>query len=103
MQGANVDGIVSWLALDTADFRSNAVHRGVIGGGVTSPPLARSIPVPIGSRAFEVMEVLVRSAGEFVTKDNLMDRVWPGAIIEENTLRFTYPRSARRSARIEEC
>ena len=47
---------------------------------------ARSIPVPIGSRAFEVMEVLVRSAGEFVTKDNLMGRVWPGAIVEENTL-----------------
>src|ERR1700722_19296443 len=47
---------------------------------------ARSMPVPIGGRALEVMEVLVRSAGEFVTKDNLMGRVWPGAIIEENTL-----------------
>ena len=47
---------------------------------------ARSIPVTIGSRAFEVMEVLVRSAGEFVTKDNLMDRVWPDVIVEENTL-----------------
>ena len=47
---------------------------------------ARSIPVTIGSRAFEVMEVLVRSAGEFVTKDNLMDRVWPGVVVEENTL-----------------
>jgi non-specific serine/threonine protein kinase len=28
----------------------------------------------------------VQSAGELVTKDELMDRVWPGAIVEENKL-----------------
>jgi predicted ATPase/DNA-binding winged helix-turn-helix (wHTH) protein len=44
------------------------------------------VPVPIGGRAFEIMEAMVQSAGELVTKDKLMDRVWPGAIIEENTL-----------------
>ena len=43
-------------------------------------------PVPIGGRAFEFMEVLVRSAGELVTKDELMSRLWPGAIVMENTL-----------------
>jgi predicted ATPase len=32
------------------------------------------------------MEVLVRSAGELVTKDELMDRLWPGATVMENTL-----------------
>jgi predicted ATPase/DNA-binding winged helix-turn-helix (wHTH) protein len=32
------------------------------------------------------MEVLVRYAGELVTKDELMDRLWPGAIVMENTL-----------------
>jgi non-specific serine/threonine protein kinase len=42
--------------------------------------------VPIGSRAFEIIEVLVQSPGELVTKDDLMSRVWPGAIVEENTL-----------------
>jgi non-specific serine/threonine protein kinase len=46
----------------------------------------RGVPVPIGGRAFDVMEVLVQSAGELVTKDELMGRVWPGAIVEENTL-----------------
>ena len=49
---------------------------------------ARGVPVPIGSRAFEIMEVLVQSAGELVTKNDLMARVWPGAIVEENTLQF---------------
>lgn len=42
--------------------------------------------VPIGSRAFEIIEVLVRSAGALITKDDLMARVWPGAIVEDNTL-----------------
>lgn len=42
--------------------------------------------VPIGGRAFEIFEVLVRSAGELVTKEELIHRVWPGAIVTENTL-----------------
>jgi predicted ATPase/DNA-binding winged helix-turn-helix (wHTH) protein len=47
---------------------------------------ARRIPVPLGGRAFEIIEVLVQAAGELVTKDAIMGRVWPGAIVEENTL-----------------
>ncbi len=46
------------------------------------------VPVPIGGRAFEIIEVLVQSAGELVTKNDLMGRVWPGAIVEDNTLQF---------------
>jgi len=48
--------------------------------------LASGVPVPIGARAFEIMEVLVRSANELVTKETLMDRIWPGAMVGENTL-----------------
>jgi non-specific serine/threonine protein kinase len=48
--------------------------------------LACGVPVPIGARTFEVMEVLVLSANELVTKHDIMNRVWPGAIIGENTL-----------------
>src|ERR1700759_185623 len=43
-------------------------------------------PVPVGGRAFEVIEVLAQSAGELVTKDELMNRIWPGAIVMEATL-----------------
>ena len=46
----------------------------------------RGVPVPIGGRAFEIIEVLIQAAGELVTKNDLMKRVWPGAIVEENTL-----------------
>jgi DNA-binding winged helix-turn-helix (wHTH) protein len=46
----------------------------------------RGSPVPIGGRAFEFLEVLVRSAGKLVTKDELMNRIWPGAVVMEHTL-----------------
>jgi DNA-binding winged helix-turn-helix (wHTH) protein len=49
---------------------------------------ARGAPVPIGSRAFDIIEVLVRSAGELVTKHDLTSRVWPGAIVEDTALQF---------------
>jgi predicted ATPase/DNA-binding winged helix-turn-helix (wHTH) protein len=42
--------------------------------------------VPLGGRAFEIVETLVRAAGQLVTKDDLMAQVWPGAIVEDNTL-----------------
>src|SRR5436190_5782647 len=43
-------------------------------------------PVPIGGRAFEIIEALAQSVGELVTKDELMNCVWPGAVVMENTL-----------------
>jgi predicted ATPase len=33
-----------------------------------------------------MIKVLAQSGGELVTKDELMDRIWPGAIVMENTL-----------------
>lgn len=48
----------------------------------------RGASVPIGSRAFEILEVLVRSGGELIGKYQLMEHVWPGAVVEENTLQF---------------
>lgn len=48
----------------------------------------RGAPVPIGSRAFEIIEVLVEAAGDTINKYDLMERVWPGAVVEENTLQF---------------
>jgi predicted ATPase/DNA-binding winged helix-turn-helix (wHTH) protein len=48
--------------------------------------LARGVPVPLGSRAFEIIEVLVRAAGALVNKDDLIRQVWPGEIVGDNTL-----------------
>jgi predicted ATPase/DNA-binding winged helix-turn-helix (wHTH) protein len=47
---------------------------------------SRGIPVPLGGRAFEIVTVLVKSATELVTKDHMMERVWPGAVVGEGTL-----------------
>src|SRR6266478_8821182 len=47
---------------------------------------SRGIHVPLGGRAFEIVTVLVQSATELVTKDHMMERVWPGAIVGEGTL-----------------
>jgi predicted ATPase/DNA-binding winged helix-turn-helix (wHTH) protein len=47
---------------------------------------SRGIPLPLGGRAFEIVTVLVQSATELVTKDRMMERVWPGAVVGEGTL-----------------
>jgi len=44
-------------------------------------------PVPIGSRAFEIVAVLVQASGELVSKRDLMARVWPGLFVDETNLR----------------
>lgn len=43
-------------------------------------------PVRIGARAFDILEVLYRADGGIVSKDAIMDAVWPGSIVEENRL-----------------
>ena len=45
-----------------------------------------NIAVPIGSRAFELLEKLAESAGLLVTKDELVASVWSGLAVEDNTL-----------------
>jgi len=42
--------------------------------------------VPLRSRPFDLLSVLVGHAGELVSKDELLDRAWPGVIVEENNL-----------------
>jgi DNA-binding winged helix-turn-helix (wHTH) protein len=49
---------------------------------------ADEVPVPIGGRAFDVLIALIEAHGRLVTKDEIMSRVWPGTVVEENTLQF---------------
>jgi predicted ATPase/DNA-binding winged helix-turn-helix (wHTH) protein len=48
--------------------------------------LANGVPVPLGGRALDVLIVLIEARGELVTKDEFLDRVWPGTMVEENAL-----------------
>jgi DNA-binding winged helix-turn-helix (wHTH) protein len=48
--------------------------------------LADGLPVELGARAFALLLVLIEADGSLVTKDELLDRVWPDRIVEENNL-----------------
>jgi DNA-binding winged helix-turn-helix (wHTH) protein/tetratricopeptide (TPR) repeat protein len=43
-------------------------------------------PVAIGSRALELLWLLLRRHGEVVTREEIMDAVWPGVAVEESNL-----------------
>ena len=43
-------------------------------------------PVPLGSRALEILVALLERPGELVTKQDLMDRVWPNVVVEPANL-----------------
>lgn len=42
--------------------------------------------VRLGSRALDILCELVAAEGRLVTKDELMARVWPGTVVEENAI-----------------
>jgi predicted ATPase/DNA-binding winged helix-turn-helix (wHTH) protein len=44
-------------------------------------------PLPLGSRALEILVTLVERAGETVLKDQLIARVWPDTVVDEGALR----------------
>src|SRR5262249_49577446 len=44
------------------------------------------VPVRLANRALDILSVLVSARGDVVTKEQLMERVWPGQVVEENNL-----------------
>jgi DNA-binding winged helix-turn-helix (wHTH) protein len=40
--------------------------------------------VQVGSRAFDILELLIQARGKTVTKDEILRRVWPNSVVEEN-------------------
>src|SRR6187200_1958655 len=68
-QGRDVYALNHWeIDLDRRELRSHGV------------------PVSLGARAFEVLEALLRSSPQLVTKTELISIVWPNVIVGENTL-----------------
>ena len=43
-------------------------------------------PVALGSRALDLLNLLVGRKGELVSKDEIMRAVWPGRVVEEANL-----------------
>ena len=48
--------------------------------------LAHGEPLALGARAFDVLLALAERPGELIGKDALLERVWPGVVVEENNL-----------------
>lgn len=48
--------------------------------------LADGVRVELGNRAFDTLVTLVDRPGELVTKDELLNCIWPGVVVEENNL-----------------
>src|SRR5215203_1073151 len=59
------------------DFRLNAGELLLLRNGV---------PVPLQLKTLETLIALVKRAGSLVTRDQLIDEVWPDAFVDENNL-----------------
>jgi DNA-binding winged helix-turn-helix (wHTH) protein len=49
--------------------------------------IADGVPVQLGTRAFDILLVLLEADGALVTKDELFRRVWPGIVVAEANLK----------------
>jgi DNA-binding winged helix-turn-helix (wHTH) protein len=49
-------------------------------------PDGREHPLPVGSRALDILAVLVGRRGDVVAKQELMEAVWPNTVVEDNNL-----------------
>jgi DNA-binding winged helix-turn-helix (wHTH) protein len=50
--------------------------------------LRNGCSVDLGSRAFDLLHALLKSAGELVSKEALVREVWPNTFVDESNLRF---------------
>lgn len=48
--------------------------------------LSHGQPVSLGGRAFDLLLALIELRDRVVAKDELLARVWPGTVVEENNL-----------------
>ena len=49
-------------------------------------PGAAAEPISLGSRALDVLALLIERQGQLVRKDEIMTTVWPGTVVEEGNL-----------------
>src|ERR1700722_18665190 len=48
----------------------------------------RGVRVHLSSRALDILRVLISRPGEVVGKQELLERVWPHAVVDEGSIRF---------------
>jgi DNA-binding winged helix-turn-helix (wHTH) protein len=65
-------------ALEFGRFRVLLRRRELVADGVS---------IELGTRAFDLLLVLLGANGSLVTKDELLRRVWPGVVVAEENLK----------------
>ena len=75
---------------------STGTQGGLVGGAGPAPRhelrrdvrklLVDGVPVHLGGRAFDLLVALADPAGRVTHKDELLQAVWPGRVVEENRL-----------------
>jgi DNA-binding winged helix-turn-helix (wHTH) protein len=55
-------------------------------GGLFRRDHEAEAPVELGSRALDILGVLVARAGEVISKDEIATVVWPGRVVEDSNL-----------------
>jgi DNA-binding winged helix-turn-helix (wHTH) protein len=73
-------------ALTTGDMFLFENFRLDCGGLYRRDQSGTFVPIPIGSRALEILAALVARPGDLVTRDEIIKRVWPGTIVEYSNL-----------------
>ncbi len=92
--------IIQALRTDKLEWHSHGLRmkspadsgQPIMFGDFVASPGARTLmrlglPVEIGSRAFDLLVVLLRARGRLVPKEELVRQVWPSTIVEEANLR----------------
>jgi DNA-binding winged helix-turn-helix (wHTH) protein len=71
----------------TDHFQASEIRRYRFGRFELRPAqrrlLADGVTATLGSRAFDVLVALIERRAEVLTKDELLERVWPGLVVEE--------------------
>jgi len=65
------------LVFEFGDFRLDVRERRLLKDGQ---------PVPLTRKALETLRVLLERSGRLITKDELMQYIWPDTVVEENNL-----------------
>lgn len=76
-RGARSGVVRGMQRLSFADVEIRPDERRVLVGGK---------PATLGARAFDLLMCLVENRGRVVCKDELLQRVWPGMVVEETNL-----------------
>jgi DNA-binding winged helix-turn-helix (wHTH) protein len=93
--GASLD-IEAWLAAQDAGApacrRHSAEARSIRFGALEIVPAARAlvrdgVSIDIGSRAFDILMVLLEARGEIVCKERLIREVWPTTTVVDSNLK----------------